>query len=706
MMFVTQSQKDYIDAATGTESKREFMESETANRFRALGADPEIAYDLDLPPPVDGDEDTDLEDAFMDPGNEDGKVFNFLSKIGHDYSYGVGDYEKKGQERLEKNRELLPVAKESMQSSMEEAANRSPRDIAAYGLDDTGNRIYNFTKAGIDFTQIDDMPAEVGMAQAGLMEMYDRLPNGTWKGTKRFARSVIKDPVNFIGGVANFKLVRQLLSKGGTKAVRDHIMERAAKAAGYTIIGSEGSAYAAMAEYMNQKLSHDPEQGELQPDWPQIFAMGGFGAVAAAGGTAAIRAVPDAVRAGRNVIRDAAGDVNTLRSGVGPTASAQNKQLDIFDMPGAAPDRSDFSLVRFQAPKGASARVQDLGKRLTSNPKVADEFRALARDGEEVGRNWYNTEELRDKFIDYLGEEKGNEAWKDYIWLVGATSTGSKVKPNIRNASYYYSIGREELQAVAEELLAGEKTPPKGSGYGHKMQKNQAMNVGRFVTGQFGADIDPRQNPKPRGFAQSLLGNQRNIAADKHFMRMLGMMSQDPRFLHGSAEVSKELVAELRVKFGNDIDKYIKTRDVGGKPVFSFNAKKAVREGPDGLYDAIKNKPSIWEDMPNDNEYDFLEKFSGELGRELNMTAPQFQAALWMGAAKKTGVDPTSQYTFMEIFNDLVQTKAKARGLTVDEVLRRFVTGEQPLLAPLAAGAAAAGTAADTENNNDSSPDT
>ena len=118
-MFVTQSQKDYIDAATGTESKREFMESETANRFRARGADPEIAYDEDLPPPVDGEEDTDLEDAFMDPDSPDGEIWGFLSQIRHDYERGINEYQKIGQERLEKNRELIPAAKEYMQTSME-----------------------------------------------------------------------------------------------------------------------------------------------------------------------------------------------------------------------------------------------------------------------------------------------------------------------------------------------------------------------------------------------------------------------------------------------------------------------------------------------------------------------------------------------------------------------------------------------------------
>ena len=441
MMFVTQSQKDYIDAATGTESKREFMESETANRFSALGADPEIAYDEDLPPPVDGDEDTDLEDAFMDPGNEDGKVFNFLSQIRYDYSTGTGQFEKRGQERLEKNRELIPAAKESMQSSMEEAANRSPQDIAAYGLDDTGNAIYNFTKTGIDFVRTDLEPPEVGMAQAGLMEMYDRLPNGTWKGTKRFARSVFTDPVNFVGGVANFKLVRQLLSKGGTKAVRDHIMERAAKAAGYTIIGAEGSAYAAMAEYMNQKLSHDPEQGEWQPDWPQIFAMGGFGAVAAAGGTAAIRAVPDAVRAGRDIVRDRVAPVvrdlfdapaqagTTLTSGVGPVPrtaaneatdpapiffSAVSKAVDALPM-----EKGSAQQMRSMIAKSEGVKPEEMawtglddflkGKKSVTKAEVRDYVQANQVQLEEVAYPTRGTvDEFQNSIKDLVAKYKAN----------------------------------------------------------------------------------------------------------------------------------------------------------------------------------------------------------------------------------------------------------------------------------------------------------
>ena len=421
MMFVTQSQKDYIDAATGSESKREFMESETANRFRALGADPEIAYDENLPPPVDGEEDTDLEDAFMDPNNPDGEIWGFLSQTRHDYERGINAYQKIGQERLEKNRELIPAAKEYMQTSMEEAANRSPRDIAAFGLDSTANTIYNFTKSGIDFTQIDTQPPEVSMALPALMEMYDRLPNGTWKGTQRFASSVIRDPVNFVGGVANFKLVRQLLAKGGTKAVREHLMERAAKAAGYTIIGAEGSAYAAMAEYMNQKLKHDPEQGEWQPDWPQIFAMGGFGVVAAAGGTAAIRAVPDAVRAGREIVTEKAAAVRDLFDAPAEAGTTLTSGVD--------PTPAITAALNYAGRKTRkSGQVVGAPPEITSQralTKLRRNLEAAAREG-EPGRFWY--ERSGRAILDALG---GDRAEADKLaQAIAITSSATGVDTN------------------------------------------------------------------------------------------------------------------------------------------------------------------------------------------------------------------------------------------------------------------------------------
>ena len=304
---------------------------------------------------------------------------------------------------------------------MEEAANRSPRDIAAFGLDSTANTIYNFTKSGIDFTQIDTQPPEVSMALPALMEMYDRLPNGTWKGTQRFASSVIRDPVNFVGGVANFKLVRQLLAKGGTKAVREHLMERAAKAAGYTIIGAEGSAYAAMAEYMNQKLKHDPEQGEWQPDWPQIFAMGGFGVVAAAGGTAAIRAVPDAVRAGREIVTEKAAAVRDLFDAPAEAGTTLTSGVD--------PTPAITAALNYAGRKTRkSGQVVGAPPEITSQralTKLRRNLEAAAREG-EPGRFWY--ERSGRAILDALG---GDRAEADKLaQAIAITSSATGVDTN------------------------------------------------------------------------------------------------------------------------------------------------------------------------------------------------------------------------------------------------------------------------------------
>jgi len=73
------------------------------------------------------------------------------------------------------------------------------------------------------------------------------------------------------------------------------------------------------------------------------------------------------------------------------------------------------------------------------------------------------------------------------------------------------------------------------------------------------------------------------------------------------------------------------------------------------------------------------------------MTPAQLQASLWMGAAKRTGVRESSLDTFDNIFNRVVDDRAAERGLTPEEVFRRFANRQQPLVVPglLGAGAAA-----------------
>ena len=355
--------------------------------------------------------------------------------------------------------------------------------------------------------------------------------------------------------------------------------------------------------------------------------------------------------------------------------------------PGAAPDRTNFTLVRHRAPQGDSSRFKTLEKRMEANPHIRDEFMQIARDGEDIGRRWYDTEALRSRFIDVLGEKEGEKSWREYLYLLGATSGGSDVQQNIRTASYYFQKNAGDqmrLARIAEDLLEGRGHPPKGSSYGNVTQKSHARAVGRAVTGKWGPDADPTLNAKPRGFVQSLMGGETNIAADRHFMRLFGMMSDDPAFLHGNAQLSAELHATLTAKYGKKIDKWIsKRKDNTGKVQTTFNAKKAVREGPKDLYETIKREASMWDDMPSDNEYAALERLTNKMAREMNMTGPQFQASLWMGAAKKTKVDPGSLDTFENLFNKKLGQAAAKRGVSADDMFKLFATRKEALAVPL-----------------------
>jgi hypothetical protein len=76
-------------------------------------------------------------------------------------------------------------------------------------------------------------------------------------------------------------------------------------------------------------------------------------------------------------------------------------------------------------------------------------------------------------------------------------------------------------------------------GYGSKYQvahRNTALNL--LNTG----GVDPIANPKRASFTENLMGSEDWLTADKHFMRLVGILSEDPRFLKTTAEVTREVI--------------------------------------------------------------------------------------------------------------------------------------------------------------------
>ena len=192
------------------------------------------------------------------------------------------------------------------------------------------------------------------------------------------------------------------------------------------------------------------------------------------------------------------------------------------------------------------------------------------------------------------------------------------------------------------------------------------------------------ENPKPKGFANSLLGNRKNIAGDLHFTRFMAMASNHPDWLETTADISSEFKNRIIEAYPKS-KKFFTERKVNGKIQPVFAPKKAVNSGIVPL-ESIKNYPSVWASMPRDNEYGAFEDFMGELGQELNMTPAQVQASLWMGGAKRTGVDDASQGTFMELFKKRAQKRADKTGKSVDQVIQEFIKNKGLLALPVTGG--------------------
>ena len=371
---------------------------------------------------------------------------------------------------------------------------------------------------------------------------------------------------------------------------------------------------------------------------------------------------------------------------------------------GVAPDRSGYTYLRHSPAKGTSERTQLAIKNLRADKdNLKSQMIADIKQGEKLGgSDWYNTEELRDWFIGELGQKKGDAEYKEFIELIGVTSPASKVEQNIKAASAIRNLLANNSDYLAGTLAsktlkdARKMAKYRPEGYGHYAAGAQEMAVARQQRGEFmptpqgkvrAVDDTSTVNPKPKGFKQSLLGNPTNIAADLHFTRYMAMASGSPEWITNSSNLSQKFEKQLRSKYGNKIEKYIKqTTDTVGNPVVRFDAKRALDDKVTKMSD-YKNEPAMYAEMPKNNEYKAFEKYMNEIGQELGMTGPQVQANLWMGGAAKTGVDESSLGTFMQILRNRADKRAKEIGTTRSAVLQDFIKNKGLLAVPIAAGA-------------------
>jgi hypothetical protein len=352
----------------------------------------------------------------------------------------------------------------------------------------------------------------------------------------------------------------------------------------------------------------------------------------------------------------------------GPVTEAQ-VQAGSPVRPGQVFDLSDTWKVPAVAQEGLLRIDPDAGRRkglpqhvidATTDPDIRAKMRSVAEAGlKQGGAYWYNAEPLRLAFVSELGPDDGNKTFAKYMSTIGAVSAGSDVGQNVRTASYYNVRERQGDPVQSVEDLE--------SPYGHKMQNTQ-FNAYADIAG--GNPLDPAMRPKRASFDANLQGNQQPVTVDKHNLRLIGMLSQNPEFLNTTMKAD------------------VNYPSVGINKGDSINWRDAVKSGRISMDQALQI-PQAWKDVPEANQYGALEGFQQSLAQEMGLTPAQLQAALWVGGGRLTGLRslPTS---FMGAVESRLQKTAAARGGTPTAALLDFIRGKKPLLTPLAAGGGAA----------------
>jgi hypothetical protein len=288
-----------------------------------------------------------------------------------------------------------------------------------------------------------------------------------------------------------------------------------------------------------------------------------------------------------------------------------------------------IDLPRFKATTGVPQRLGDLFK----SPGLEDRMMEVIVAGKAMmgGADWYDTDEIRKKFVRAFGHNAGTVAFYDFMKFVAVASPGSDVGTSIRNASRNFNMFRrgEPLPEVGDEV-----PPP----YGHRWA-GLLRRLAKVVAEE--GELDPVRYPKITSFFENLAGNRTPVTIDIHALRLPAMLARDENFLKH----------KYREKF---------------------------RRGEISMDEAVAN-PSYWRN-PYPNEYGPLEQFYKKLAERANMLPAEAQGAAWLGGGDITGLKSMKFNTFMEHFNDRIRRTSEKWGLSEEEVWDKLISGEIDLV--------------------------
>ncbi len=240
-------------------------------------------------------------------------------------------------------------------------------EIGQWGLELMGRYNYRPETQLSFFDEVENMTERQQAAFFSLLQGYDKLPDGTWSGTKRMLGNLATSPSTYLslGTLGTAFLARLAFKSAGKTGVMNYIRSLMPTA---IATGVESGAYASLDDAMRQQAAIAAEQ-QKEFDLSKNLVATGVGTVLGAGlgmGLPAVAKGGVELAKGANnalgAVVDRMGGGQVLSSGVGPVdtpgiASIRQKQIP--------PSKPAPTVEELQAARGDTRKGADIvGDRL------------------------------------------------------------------------------------------------------------------------------------------------------------------------------------------------------------------------------------------------------------------------------------------------------------------------------------------------------
>ena len=353
--------------------------------------------------------------------------------------------------------------------------------------------------------------------------------------------------------------------------------------------------------------------------------------------------------------------------------------LDLSNL-SEVPDVEQKALPRRKPTPAAKQRFEPYVTRETMNRMNRGVEEGLRLGGME----WFNTNPLRQAFIDEFGPELGEERFRQYIQTSAAMSARSGVAPQIKRGQYFYNRFIDDPETafkITSDELKSVGAP------GHLAHKAHMSAAPKILYDQLG----PNDPQKMLSYSQNLLGNYEPVTADVHNVRLFT----------GKNPVVEQTM-KIRLKPGESLPDEYKGMGRGQEKIYEGKGKNKKLIGvdkkvaissqlPDDYFENMGRyvSPDDARVLPADaTAYAILEQPQAIEARRMGIAPAQYQAAAWLGGGKETGLSSVPE-PFLATYDRMLRESAEKQGMSPGKLLKQLIRGKGQFLAIPLAGLAA-----------------